>query len=115
MANLPRGPSLGMSQIGTLSGRMELAQKLVMTPPIAGSVDAVAENAKHFAKPARELGQDILDAVKAYVKAEDRTRPYTDSQILEYMVGQGHEIERRDIAYARRELGIRPSSARGIN
>ncbi len=46
------------------------------------------------------------------VKSEDKNRPFTDSQITKRMKEQGAKIDRRTVAYYRKELKIPPASER---
>lgn len=102
-----KGPGLSMG----ISGRGELHGRLIMTPPIANTLDAAIANAPHL--KSRELSDEVLEAIGTYVRSEDPTKPYTDAQVLEYMKSQGHGLlAQRDIALARQKLGISPSQER---
>ena len=110
MAN--KGPYIGIQMVPTLEGRME--QRLVMTPPMASSVDQVVANAHLRADSnQKELSDDVLGAVNVYIASEDSKKPYNDKQILGHLKSLGYQdLNRRDIALARNKLGISASANR---
>ena len=111
MVNFPSGPpKLQLSMIGGMYGRME--QRLVMTPPIASSDAEAKAHAQRQSRSVRELSDDVLTAVRDYIVAENPAQPYSDRQILEYVQTQGHQLQLRDVSYARHQLSIKPSSER---
>jgi len=93
-----------------ISGRGELQQVQRLAPPIANTEEDVVS---HRLTETRELSDEVVGLVGAFVKTEDTQRPYSDREILDYMIKQGHaNLGRRDVAYARTQLGIEPSSQR---
>jgi len=108
---MAKGPYMGMQLLPPGGLRMEMKQQMKMTPPIAHTIEEVVGHSKPE-KP-RELDDDVLKVVQAYIGSENTSQPYTDRQILGYIHTQGWEhLQRRDIAYARHTLGIKPSSQR---
>ena len=56
---------------------------------------------------------DILREVEGLVKSENPVHPYTDIVLLNLLKTRGYEeLNRRDVALARSELGIFPSAYR---
>ena len=98
-----------------LTGRMELQQKLVMTPCVVESIDDVYENVAKWSG-AKGLPDGLTEYVEAVIESEDCDVPYTDQQIAESSVSYGFDgLTRRDVSKVRFELGILPSIQRGLN
>ena len=101
--------SLGMG------ARPEMQQRLVMTPPVAASVDDAIKNAASLRPQPRALDDAVPGLISAYVASEDPRQPYTDNQVVGYLAIQGHDVLRRDVALARSQLGIAPASRRLVH
>ena len=103
-----QGP--GMRMMGGSGGIPYMAQVQKLAPPIANTVEEVTS---HKTDETRELSDEVNGLIGAFVEIESSQRPYSDVEILNYMVERGHSsLTRRDIAYARERLGIKPSSQR---
>jgi hypothetical protein len=109
MADKP-GPRLQMNMGQGQFARLE--QRLVMTPPVAGSEAEVNSHAQNQAVSVRQVNPNVLEAVNSYVSTENQRNPYTDKQIHGYLEEQGLDSNRADIALARSQLGIATSSQR---
>lgn len=102
-----RAEGMNLRLTGSISGIME--QRLVMTPPIANSIDDVVTRPKE----ARNLDEKIVKAIGDYIRTEYSTKPYTDADVLNYMKDQCYEtLTRKDVALARKELNIPTASNR---
>jgi RNA polymerase sigma-54 factor len=55
----------------------------------------------------------VRDAVQAIIRQEMRTRPLSDTQIVELLKPQGYNVARRTVAKYRQMLGILPANLRG--
>ncbi len=115
MKNLPyiaklQRPTIALKMNFGTRGQME--QRLVMTPPIGGSEAEVADHARSQTLDQRVISSDTLEAVRAYVSSEDRKAPYSDRQIHDYLVKDGYDLSRADVALARSQLGLGTSEQR---
>ena len=89
----------------------KLELRHTLTPPVADTIDDVISNS--VVTQIRQLSNKVFKEIKRYVKAENISKPYTDMQILAYMQSMGYDaLTRQDVAFARLELGIEPSSER---
>mgnify|MGYP001271103839 CR=1 FL=1 len=89
-------------------------QKLVMTPPISSSIEEMAANIP--AKVIKVIDEDMIEIVDKKILAEDKSKPYTDNQLLSFVKSEGFgNITRTDIAQARIHLSYKPSKDRKQN
>ena len=88
---------LKLTQSLSYSGRGEIQQVQKLAPPIANTVEEVRPHRQDRA----ELSDGVLGLVSDLVQTEASSRPYSDVEILTYVREQGHDLSRRDVAYAR--------------
>ena len=55
---------------------------------------------------------DVRDAVRAVIEAEDAARPLSDDEVTQALAERGHKIARRTVTKYRKELGIASSYRR---
>ena len=56
--------------------------------------------------------EEIKCILKEFVTTENKTRPYSDSKLVELFKEKGIQVSRRTVAKYREELGIQSSFAR---
>lgn len=92
-------------------GKPEMRQILMISPPMASTHEEYLLNKPGMPVP-RELSDDVLETIQKYVASEDSRKPYTEAEIFKHVIDQGYDINRRDVAIARKMLGIKASKLR---
>ncbi|MBS3135250.1 hypothetical protein J4406_02690 [Candidatus Woesearchaeota archaeon] len=116
--NYPKPYPSSPQQVGkpTLSLQLKHYQRditdlqLLVSPPIANTSEAVVSI--DLKRKSRELSDNVLSEIIYFIRDENHTTPYTDSQICNHLKGLGYKIIRDDVALARHKLGIASSSRR---
>lgn len=95
---------LGM-RLALCGPRMLMEQRQILSPPMIDGVEALVEQA-HARVKSGKSDRSHVSYVNQVVSREDGSSPYTDIQIANMASKSGYNISRRDVALARRELGI---------
>ncbi|MCL1798141.1 MAG: RNA polymerase factor sigma-54 [Eggerthellaceae bacterium] len=109
---------LTMSEIAGQAGVSESTVSRIVNGNYIQTPHGVFELRSFFPSPAlrgapggpSSLG--AKQAIKALVDSEDKSRPFSDSQIVELLAGQGVEVSRRTVNKYRNVLGIPGSASR---
>jgi hypothetical protein len=104
-----KGPMLSLQTVGNTRGDIKTILRL--SPPMAHSLEDVVANTRQ--RTSRQLPEGVVDVVSNFVSSEDPRCPYDDRAILQHVSGAGYaKLTTRDIAFARRRVGIQPASER---
>lgn len=112
MKSLPHGHEIGMRMVGGGKGQSGESLRLLTTtsvsPPIANTLEAAVAKAPRVRHT--KISEEAMRTFHKYLHTENPNKPYSDSQIINYLQDQGYKWTRRKVALGKAILRSRLQS-----